>query len=274
MKNIFNKNFLLLAGFSLFLFSCQKQEITIPQEVAKFNIATPSAAFSILNANSEFKLPIGITTVSDRDRVVKINITSRTAQQGREYFLNKTGTDIVIPAGAVLDSLVFRGDPSFYGGARKDTLRISIVGGGDVNPARFDSTFQLILRGACLEEDISLPDLAGDYNNTFEGTYGPYPSVISNVNVTSATTGTARLDNIYDSGIPAILTFDWSNPAQYTVSIAPQATGFTVGGQPLSIRSTANTVSTFRYCNTRIFLFIDLYTPNGIFDQFTMEIRR
>ena len=252
--------------------SCLKdQEFNVEQEVF---FATPSAteSFRIVSPGLTYKIPIGLTAVSGVDRTISVSIASRSAVEGTHYTINTKA--IVIPAGEAVDTLVLSGNYNQYINPRKDTLEFTISAEG-VPTANFNSKFTLILRGACVEEDVNIGDMAGDYNNTLDIPYpGAYGSSISSPSSTGATSGTAVVNNIYAAGISADVNFEWSTPGVFTANIPEQATGFTVGGEPLSIRSTPGTTSTFTFCSGSITLYIDLFTPSGIFDRYTMSMER
>jgi hypothetical protein len=79
----------------------------------------------------------------------------------------------------------------------------------------------------CIESNVNLNVLLGNYNNTnedFGGSfYGPYTTSITSVNQTSATTGTIVVENIFDAGwAPITFTLDWTNPENRTVTLATQ----------------------------------------------------
>src|SRR5687767_2956010 len=107
-KIIANSSFLLLLVFVIV--SCKKNNLVVDQDVtppavAKFNVraaADTAATYYISSANKPFKIPIGITTVSDKDRTIQLCYTSTSAVAGSQYTAPAT---IVIPAGKVLDSL-------------------------------------------------------------------------------------------------------------------------------------------------------------------------
>lgn len=262
-----NKNSIIGSLATLMLLmsvACKKNNLWVdqdsmaPPEAGQFLRSALSADFYIENnaaGGSTFKLPVGITTVSSVDRTVSLTYTSRTAVQGTHY---KGPTTLTIPAGKVIDTLSFQGLFAAYPTGRKDTVivRISSDGGG-IKKAGFNDTFRIIMQKYCT---VSLPALGGAYTKTFEGTYGPYTSNVLNLTSTGATTATAVIDNIYDSGIEANVVFNWTNPAAFTVTIPDQSTGFTSGGNDLRIRGTVGQTSGFSSCDNTITLRLQLYT--------------
>ena len=137
---------------------------------------------------------------------------------------------------------------------------------------------------ACTESDIVFSDLLGNYTKTIEHyvftsgpDYGPYTTTISNIVPVNSTSTKADFENLYDSGITAQMTFDYSTPGSFTVTVPPQATGFAVGGLPLSIKSVPGPngePSTFTYCTPTFTIYLQLYTSGGVVDTWKMTTAR
>src|SRR4051812_39264612 len=192
--------------YSLFLASlvimmaprCTKtnDNLHIPPELVTFT-GQKSGTFFVLSNNSTFKIPVGLTTVSNTDRTITVNVTSPTgAVEGTHYTITKK--TIVIPAGKVVDSIEVKGILAPYAAGRKDTLIFSFADQG-IKSGDFNNTYKLFVRGGCSETDIVLSDFIGTYANTNEvwGTspYGPYTTTVSAVKQTSATTGEITVTN-------------------------------------------------------------------------------
>ena len=194
----------LLTGMAVLLLgitSCKKNNLVIdklitPPDFAKFNVRTPAdtaATYYIKSDNTPFKIPIGVTTVSDKDRTIQLCYTSATAVAGVQY--NAPAT-IVIPAGKALDSLsisgLFTGYPS---SSRQDILYIKICG-GDVPASDYWATYKLTLRKYC---DVTLSSFYGLYTKTIDnGNYGPYKMTVvtGSAVATSPTSGTLKVTNL------------------------------------------------------------------------------
>jgi len=256
--------------------SCKKNNLVVDQDVvppayAKFNVRQASdtaATYYITGTGKPFKIPIGITTVSNKDRTIQFCYTSATATAGVQY---NAPASIVIPAGKVLDSISIQGLFAGYPlSSRVDIVYIKICG-GDVPASDYWSTFKLTMRKYC---DVVLANLGGDYHNTFEGSYGPYTSSVTNLTSTSATTATATITNIYDSGISADATFDWADPSSFTVTIAAQQTPYDIGGLPLFVRTDPANPSSFSSCSNTITLNFQLYTSAGLFAEWTTSMAK
>jgi hypothetical protein len=282
------KNISRIAGFMalavLMFASCKKTEITIPPEQAHFtNLA--SGSYFITGPTVTYKIPVGVTTVSNVDRNFAFNVSSPTgAVQGTHYTLNKTVA--TIKAGQAIDSIEVRGILAQYTSGRKDTLVFTITEGG--KSSQYNQTFTLLMRGPCFEGDVDLDALRGTYTKTTEtfGTgapYGPYVTTISAVNKLTATTGTITVTNIWDNGWgPITFLLDWTNPtARTAVPIAQTAIpgsnagdlNATYNGQTIAVRPFANNPGTFSACNgtftlrmqlgvTNLGFFAGLYTVN------------
>lgn len=264
---------LLVAGIT----SCKKNNAVVDKD-----IAPPTAAeflaynnapfvYYITSTNDPLKIPVGFTTVSGEQRTMQFTYTSKTAAQGVQY---NAPASMTFAPNKVVDSLTFTGLFSGYPlSTRVDTVIIRQTGQPAKNIAR-DSVI-VILRKYC---NVILTDLAGDYTKTYEGTYGPYTSNVSNVVMVpgSTTKATAKVSNIYDSGIEATVTFDWTNKSSFNVTLSPesQATPYTSGGLPLMLRLAPNTTSTFSSCEKTVTLRLQLYTTAGVYDTFTMSMAK
>jgi hypothetical protein len=238
--------------------SCKKNNLVIDKEVVppsavKFNVLKPAdtlATYYIKSSGEAFKIPIGITTVSDKDRTIQFSMSSRTAVAGTHY---NAPASIVIPAGKALDSLSIQGLFAGYPlSTRIDTLTIKITG-GDVPVNAYWNTYKLILRKYC---DVNLTSFAGAYNNAIDnGNYGPYPMTITPGTATG-TTGRITVANLWDPGVPVTTTvnLDWTNPAAFTATIPDQ-----VFFGPADLWIVGTTAGTFSSCDQTFTLRYKLY---------------
>ena len=256
---------LLVASFAT-LVGCKKEAaLTIPQEQAHFANRT-AATYNVLTANSVYKIPVGVTTVSTVDRTYTFSVSSPTgAVAGTQYTLPKT--TVTIPAGKAIDSIEVRGILAAYQAGRKDTLVFSLTQLG--KERGYNDSFKLALRGPCFEGDVDLNVLLGAYTKTnedFGGAYGPYRTTISAVQRTGPTTGTITVTNIFDAGWnPVKVNLDWTNPAART-AIVPLQTGIgnagtisaAQAGRDISVRPFAGEVGTFSVCSQTLTLKMQL----------------
>jgi hypothetical protein len=212
---------LLIAGCKKNNFAVDQDPLAVPP-AAKFNTtgnADTTGTYYIRSTGETFKIPIGVTDVSDKDRTIQLCYTSSTgAAAGVQY--NAPAT-FVIPAGKAVDTLnisgLFAGYPL---SSRIDTLRIKICG-GDVPASAYKNQYRLVMRKYC---DVSLAALAGNYTNVIDnGNYGPY-AMTATAGTTTGTTGTMTVTNLWDPGVPVTTTvnLNWTNPAGFTATIADQ----------------------------------------------------
>ncbi|MDB5190652.1 MAG: hypothetical protein JWQ96_215 [Segetibacter sp.] len=260
--------------FTLFgIVACKKNNLVIDKEVippstVKFNraLATDTVSTYYINStNDPFKLAVGLTTVSDKDRTIQFTYTSNRAVKGVQY---NAPTSLVIPAGKALDTLVVTGLFAGYPTANRIDTVIITISGGDVEPSSYNGKHRLILRKYC---SVSLPAMLGNYVNTNEYSstgafsYGPYNTVVKNLVIgANGTSATGQISNIYDDGWNDInATFDWTNPAAFKVTIPLQATGraYTGGGTHVRSSTAATAINTFSSCDNTISISIDIVNP-------------
>src|SRR5215213_5682163 len=248
--------------------ACKKEtEVVTPPAEAHFTNESVGN-YSISAPNVTYKIPVGTTTVSDQARTIKVTITSPTgAQAGTHYTAPAT---VTIPAGKAIDSLEIKGVYTQYLTGRKDTLIITLQD-ADLKASSYNSTFILLVRGACRETDIVLAELLGDYTKTNEdwggNLWGPYKTTITAVNQLTPTTATITVANIFDNGwSPLVFTLDWTDPVNRKITLVQQVAGGNAGdsfgpaydGMPYAVRSIpaslGGAVGTFSYCNQTLVL--------------------
>jgi hypothetical protein len=245
--------------------ACKKNNLAVdkdlvPPATAKFNVRQNSdtaGTYYIASTGATYSIPIGLTTVSDKDRTIQLCYTSSSAVAGSQY--NAPAT-ITIPAGKTLDTLRISGLYAGYPSSTKiDVLDIRICG-GDVTVSPYWNHYKLTMRKYC---DVVPSQLIGNYANSTD-TYGGsastkpnYLATVSNwtpINATSASIIIKNLgatsdngwgpfgptDGAINPGITAIV--DWSNPANFSVTIATQ-NYFDDGSGPSTITATTGTFS-------------------------------
>jgi len=129
----------------------------------------------------------------------------------------------------------------------------------------------LYMRGPCSDLEIVFAEMLGNYTKTFElpSGYGPYTSTITNITPLTAKSATANINNVYDSDISIVATFDWSTPGNYTVTVASQPTQY-----GFLIRSAGGVKGTFTYCTNAFSIPLELYTSGGVYDSWIMKMGR
>ena len=252
----FSRIFLLsLITASLMFAGCDKTKVydtTLPPDQAHFLNTTIATYFVSNDPNSVFKIPVGITTVSSKPTVINITVTSPTnAVAGTQYTLPTT--TVTIPAGKAVDSLSVKGIFSGYASGRIDTLVFTIQS-GDVQASDYNKVYKLVLRKYCA---VVSTDLVGnytttrDYYNVTQASAATYTTSISNWTSTGATTATVLIKNLgattdvgFGPFLPTdgaatgiIATLNWTNPANFTITIASQpyvASLYTYGASTIS----------------------------------------
>ena len=238
MKNKFCSLYLLSGLLILSLFflaSCKKEAIVTPnQQLALF--ATNSGSYFITDdVNTEFKIPVGLTKIPDKDIKIEYTVTSSSAVQGQQYSL--AGNSITIPAGKTVDSIALKGIFAAYPSGRTDTLVFKITG-GDIPSLVGSNVYTIVLQKYC---EVDLNALLGDYNNSYDADtddeYGPYTTTV--VSATSTGPTTAKLvikyagdyyfgpfkatDPTMATGIT--VNIDWTDPANFFTTIPTQPMG-------------------------------------------------
>lgn len=238
MKNKFNSTFTftaVLIASIFFLSGCKKDKIITPNTEASLFASGDGSYFITSDPNTVFKIPVGITRIPDKDRVIEFTVTSPSgAVQGQQYILS--GNTITIPAGQTVDSISLNGIFSAYPTGRVDTLIFTITG-GDVPSLVGSDVYTLILQKYC---DVDLNALLGDYDNTYEqdpDPYGPYTATVVSATSTGPTSAQLLIKNFadyyfgpfgagdptYDTGIT--VNIDWSDPADFFTTIPTQPLG-------------------------------------------------
>lgn len=265
MKNLFLSiiSLALVAGFS----SCQKNNMAVdkdlvPAAAVKFNTPALQSTYYVRASGVPLSLPVGVTNVSDKNRVVNLSYVSSTgAAAGVQY--NAPAT-ITIPAGKAIDTLritgLFAGYPL---ASRVDTLRVT-VGGGDVPKNDYNNTYTIIMRKLC---DVSLTNLSGsytktrEYGNTGSLSYGPYTTQVIGLTATGATTATGKIRNIYDwDWADLTVNLDWTDPINPKATIPQQQT---YGSDAYFVRSTPGKPNTFSACDNTITITLDFLNAAG-----------
>jgi hypothetical protein len=261
---------LFVAATCMGIYGCKKDAMVVPPERAFF-VGAASGNYELTTPTTVFKIPVGITSISNADRTINIAVSSSTgAVAGTHY---NVPASVVIPAGEAVDTLVVTAVYNQYLAGREDVLTFTVSGDG-VPAALFNKTFTLNVKGPCFEGDIEITDLEGDYENTMDVTfnYGPYTTTVKNATSTGPTSATLTISNIYDFGWNDInVDIDWSDPANPKVSFVEQLTGYDAGnenpayaGEEISIAPPPGGASmgSYSWCNGTITLYYRLGIPS------------
>jgi hypothetical protein len=273
------------------LYGCKKVEnVPVPPVEAHF-LFKSSGIFEIFEEGDKFKLPVGITAKSTSQINIDISISSPSgAVEGNQYKVIKRQANF--SPGSVVDTIIIEGNLSAYNGNRKDTLIISLVEKDNVKSIISNKTFTLIVTKVCLEKNIVLNELLGDYVNTFETygsdpPYGAYKTKISSVKQLTPTTGEITVENIFDFGWkPIKFILNWTNVNNRTVTlvkqdnIAPASTffGSSQANNNITVRAHPTGGSgTFSYCKNTLVLKMQVgVTELGAYapDVYTVNMAR
>lgn len=174
-----------------------------------------------------YSVQVGTTDVSSADRVVTYNITSPSgAVAGTQYTV--TGNTVTIAAGKAVASIAVQGILAGFPAGRIDTLVFTLAQ-PSLKPSGFLDTVKLAIGDICSESNpFDINSFAGNYLNTNEtfstSVYGPYPTTISSITSTGATTATIVIENIWDNGWgPLSFELDWTDPLAKTTKAIAQA---------------------------------------------------
>src|SRR5690242_10855569 len=112
--------------------SCKKNNVVmdkdpiIPPEAARFLPTISTDVFWVAPGTSVYKIPIGVTTVSNVDRQVALTYTSTTGAGAAQYTAPATET---IKAGSTIDTLTITGLYAGYSASTPRNLKITIGSG-------------------------------------------------------------------------------------------------------------------------------------------------
>ena len=258
------------------LASCKKNNIVVGKDIqppafAKFSTygaGDTTASYFIKSTNEPFKIPVGITNVTNEDRTIQFTYSSSTAIQGQQYSAPAT---IVIPAGKALDSLAITGVFSSYDPGRIDTLQISIAGG--VAPGPYKSHYTLYLQKYC---DVDLNSFVGTYANCIDdGSYGPYTIEVISATSTGSTSGYLMIGNLWDAGgsTPIRVDLDWSDPSKFAAAI-PAGQKLYVDPDYGQAFVKPNGSGTFNSCENTFTLKYQVYVSVGGFPPTSTVMKR
>ncbi len=284
--NIKTKFYLLIVTIlSLGSFSCKKDNTVNTPVLSEFATPNPIGKYFIKDdPNSVFKIPVGITTVSNKPRTVTFSVSSPTgATEGQQYNLGTTS--ITIPAGTAVDSIALKGIFSGYPIGRKDTLVFTITG-GDVPTFKGFTTYKVVMTKYC---EVNINDFAGDYNNSFDNqdpdSYGPYTATVNSIVSTGPTSSTIYITHFADAGLgpwdpsdaasnPGIaVKLDWTDPSNFTTVVPTQIIGNNLFGYgPATIAAIGS--GTFSSCENSITISYTITVAAGSFGNFVTVLQR
>ncbi|AXY77173.1 hypothetical protein D3H65_25730 [Paraflavitalea soli] len=212
---------LLIAGLGYLAAGCKKEKTTVPPQEAHFNYQTSGSYFVTQDANTVYKIPVGLTTTADQDRTVQFTISSPSgAAEGQQYTLDKK--TVTIPAGKAVDTIYLKGKFNGYPTGRRDTLVFKITGGDVIAMPGFNE-FKVFLQKYC---PVNVNDFTGVYNaqdyynNAPDGS--PY-TVALTPGTTTGNTGKITIEGLWHDDTPFNVNLNWDNPASFTTEVPAQS---------------------------------------------------
>ena len=279
MKIFLNKHLPVIVLFAFVFSSCDKTKVydtSIPPARAHF-LGGKTQVYPVLSdTTGAYTIGVGTTDVVNTDRLVTYNLTSPSgAVAGTQYTIGTSGT-VTIPAGQTIAYIDVHGIFSQYTLGQKDTL-VFTLSTPSVEPAIFQDTVKLIIKGPCSENSIVLDEITGQYPNTNEtlggSPYGPYITSISSATSTGPTTADIVVQNIFDDGWgPITFHIDWTDPFNTTTvveeqdaipgsdagALNPAYAGMTIAVRPYAVSGPG----TYSYCNQTFTLNMQLGVTN------------
>lgn len=264
--NIKTNYLLLFAIFSISFFSCKKDNTINTPVLSEFPSPSLVGKYLIKNdPNSEFKIPVGITTVSNVPRTVTFSVSSPTgAIEGQQY--NLGATSIVIPAGTAQDSISLKGIFDGYASGRIDTLIFTITG-GDVSTFTGYSVYKVVLQQFC---PLDLSIFSGNFEVLEDDWQDYFPGDVVQLSVNANTVSFDYLTTYMH--MPLLINV---NPANLATSVdATDFGGYSPGGTIYSAQSVPGPNSVVVPCDETISVELDFYTGSTDFGDGILKLRK
>lgn len=219
MKKIANKILglaVILITISVFN-SCKKhtnaENIVIPPSQVHFMYKKSKRCF-VNSANDSFRIRIGLTDVSNVNRTVTLSASSPTAKEGVDYMLTKK--TFTIKPGQAIDQFYIKPlNVAAYLAGRRDSITISVVQPG-VAASTINGSITVQLREPCVDANFVAGDfdfLLGPYEETQDDGAGAfYKTEFKSYTLTSPTTATIVINNLWDAYGDVEFDVDWSSP--------------------------------------------------------------
>ncbi|MEO6187965.1 MAG: hypothetical protein ABIO82_06660 [Ginsengibacter sp.] len=264
--------FIVYVLASSFLLSCKKDNTINTPVLSEFVSSATLGKYFIKNdPNSVFKIPVGITTVSNSPRTINFEVSSPTgAVDGHEYSLGTSS--ITIPAGTSVDSISLKGIYAAYDGGRIDTLVFTITG-GDVSTFKNSAKYSVVLQQYC---DVDLNSFLGTYSNCFDnGNYGPYEINVLSAVATGPTTGYLMVENLWDAGgaTPIRVNLDWSDPSNFTTYVPADQPLYNDPSYGLA-KVAPDGTGIFTSCNVSFTFIYEVYVDGNTFGTTSTTMER
>lgn len=275
-KNIFYT--LIAALIMLTQFSCTKnnavynKEVTPPgfAKIGTWNNNDTLGTYVVTADNKPFKIPIGITNISNTDRTITFTYSSPTAVMGEQF---TAPASIIIKAGQALDSLEITG---IYDGfevvTRVDVLTVTISG-GDVPALSTKKNYVLTMK----KYWVAPTDVFGG-TYTIQDFYGGEPSggpYTCEVSLVSANGPVLEMEVVglwgYDT--PLKFTLNWIDLAHGTTVVPQQTWAENLEGYGVSTVNTVET-GTFTVDPEKISISYNPTVEAGSFGNYISELTK
>lgn len=277
MKIFKNMKWVLACMMLFVLASCDKTkpyDVIVPPGQANFANQTLLYYFVKNDPSTQFKLPIGLTAASSTPVTLTIGVTSPTgAVEGTHYTIpSKT---ITIAAGKALDSLVIKAIPTqYFANNRVDTLKVFFTNlPSGYSKSTYNDTLRIVLRKYC---NVVGADFLGNFTRSVDmqgaTSYTPYTAQITSFTLTSATTATAVIKNVWDVGGTTNVVFDWTDPANFKTTIPAQF--LYTDAQYGAATITGVGTGTFSSCDNTVNLSYKVTVAAGSFGNFITTMKR
>ncbi len=207
------------------LSSCEKNNLVIGKDItppAFVKLGTWTAADStglyvVRSNNAPYKIPIGITNVSNQDRTINFTYSSPTAVEGVNYTAPKS---LVIKAGEALDTLEVTG---LFAGFNNDVTKVLnlkvTISGGDVpvSPKKFNYDLTMKMYWDADVNAYSGTYIIQDYDGG-EPDGGPYEVELTPVSGNGPQT-IVNIKGLWGSDVPVKVVLDWDDRTKGSTTI-------------------------------------------------------
>jgi len=250
MNKLFYTLFVGLALLSIA--SCKKNNLVVGKnitpspfvKIGTLNNTDTVGTYVIKSNNAPFKIPIGVTNVSNKDRTILLTYSSATAVQGQQY---TAPASMVIKAGKALDSLEITGIFAGYTSITQIDKLVITISGGDVPVSSLKSNYILTMK-KYWEADLNA--FSGVYIN--QDYYGgapdgaPYEVTITPISI-NGPTSYVGITGVWGYNQPPVnVTLAWSN-LETGITTVPKANWFV---HPTYGQATINPAGTGTFSTT------------------------
>lgn len=275
-KNVFYTT--LSALILLGMVSCEKNNVVVGKDVTPppfvkigtWNNNDTTGTYIIKPDNKPYKIPIGITNVSNVDRTINLSYSSPTAVKGQQY---NAPESITIKAGEALDSLPITGIFNGYETVtRVDKLTITITG-GDVPTHTSKVNYVLTMKKyweAPTDVFKGIYTIQDYYNGEPDG--GPYQVEISLLSANGPVLN-MQVVGLWGFSTPLKFTMNWIDLEHGTTTVPQQAWVSNLFGYGQATTKT-NGTGTFTVDPNKLTLGYENTVSAGSFGKYISELTK